>query len=61
MGKIFFKIFIRCYSGLFRAPKFQFPGKLFTQADGDGSIRSDFTLPGDMLTDRVDVWGSRYN
>jgi hypothetical protein len=45
---------------MFSVPKFQFPGKLVTVESSDGSVTSDLLLPGDLLTDSVTVWGSRY-
>jgi hypothetical protein len=50
----------RCFSGLFSAPQFQFPGKTFSLADSDGSVQTDILQPGDTLTDEVNVWGTSY-
>jgi hypothetical protein len=52
--------FSRCYAGLFSTPKFQFSGKLYKPAESDGGVQTDMLLAGDLLTDRVNVWGTSY-
>lgn len=47
----------RCYVGLFSTPMFEFPGKLHKPMESEAA---EMLRPGDVLTDRVKVWGTSY-
>jgi len=55
-----FHLFFRCFSGLFSTPKFQFPGKLRKPSDSDFAFQSNLLRSGDLITDKVNIWGTSY-
>jgi hypothetical protein len=45
---------------MFSVPKFQFPGNIHNTADSGEAFQSGLLQSGDTITDKIDIWGTRY-
>jgi hypothetical protein len=45
---------------MFSVPKFQFPGNIHNTADSGEAFQPGLLQSGDTITDKIDIWGTRY-